>query len=70
LQPKAVLKNGERKYLVTDHVRLLPGTEDEVAVVGGIFEQFLRQKSEIAIAREVAGILYGAASCSPEIGQS
>ena len=53
LQPKAVLKNGDRKYLVTDHVRLLPGTADEVAVVGWIFEQFLRQKSETAIAREL-----------------
>ncbi len=70
LQPKAALKNGERKYLVTDHVRLLPGTADEVAVAGCIFEQFLRQKSETAIARELAGILYGAALCSPEIGRS
>lgn len=53
LHPKAVLKNGDRKYLVTDHVRLLPGAADEVAVVGWIFEQFLRQKSETAIAREL-----------------
>jgi DNA invertase Pin-like site-specific DNA recombinase len=51
LQPKAVLKNGDRKYLVTDHVRLLPGTADEAAIVRWIFEQFLRQKSETALAR-------------------
>src|ERR1700694_3860701 len=49
LQTKAVLKNGDRKYLVTDHVRLLPGTADEAAIVRWIFEQFLRQKSETAL---------------------
>jgi DNA invertase Pin-like site-specific DNA recombinase len=53
LQQKAVLKNGDRKYLVTDHVRLLPGTADESAIVRWIFEQFLRQKSETALAREL-----------------
>src|SRR6202790_1139967 len=53
LQTKAVLKNGDRKYLVTDHVRLLPGTADEAAIVRWIFEQFLRQKSETALAREL-----------------
>jgi DNA invertase Pin-like site-specific DNA recombinase len=53
LQQKAVLKNGDRKYLVTDHVRLLPGTADEAAIVRWIFEQFLRQKSETALAREL-----------------
>jgi Recombinase len=53
LQPKAVLKKGDRKYLITDHVRLLPGTADETAIVRWIFDQFLRQKSETAIAREL-----------------
>lgn len=52
-QPKTVLRNGERKYLLTDHVRLLHGTADEVAVVRWIFERFLQQKSESAIAREL-----------------
>jgi DNA invertase Pin-like site-specific DNA recombinase len=53
LQQKAVLKKGDRKYLITDHVRVSPGTADEVAVVRWIFAQFLRQKSETAIAREL-----------------
>jgi DNA invertase Pin-like site-specific DNA recombinase len=53
LRPKALLKNGDRKYLVTDHVRLVPGTTDETAIVKWVFEQFLRQKSETAIAREL-----------------
>jgi DNA invertase Pin-like site-specific DNA recombinase len=37
LRPKGIMKNGERKYLMTDHVRLRPGTTDEVAVVRWIF---------------------------------
>ena len=53
LQPKGIMKNGERKYLLTDHIRLRPGTADEMAVVRWIFEQFLRQKSETGIAREL-----------------
>jgi DNA invertase Pin-like site-specific DNA recombinase len=53
LRPKAVLENGDRKYLVTDHVKLIPGTTDEVAIIQWVFEQFLRHKSETAIAREL-----------------
>jgi len=53
LRPKAMLRNGDRKYLVTDHVKLVPGTTDETAVVRWVFEQFLQQKSETAIAREL-----------------
>jgi DNA invertase Pin-like site-specific DNA recombinase len=53
LQPKRIMKNGDRKYLVTDHVRLRPGRADEVAVVRRIFQQFLQQKSESRIAREL-----------------
>lgn len=53
LQPKAVLKSGERKYLVTDHVKLIPGSADETAIVRWVFEQFLRRKSETAIADEL-----------------
>ena len=52
-QPKAILKNGDRKYLVTDHVRLDPGTADETKIVRWIFDQFLRQRSETAISREL-----------------
>jgi DNA invertase Pin-like site-specific DNA recombinase len=53
LRPKGIMKNGERKCLMTDHVRLRPGTTDEVAVVRWIFEQFLQQRSEASIAREL-----------------
>jgi DNA invertase Pin-like site-specific DNA recombinase len=53
LQPKKIMRDGDRKYLVTDHVRLRPGTAHEVAVVGWIFEQSLQQKSETRIAREL-----------------
>ncbi|WP_271528799.1 recombinase family protein [Bradyrhizobium sp. CCBAU 25338] len=54
LQPKGVvLKRGERKYLTTDHVRFGPGSDEEVAVVKWIFNEFLKLKSEIAIARKL-----------------
>jgi DNA invertase Pin-like site-specific DNA recombinase len=52
-QSKGVLKKGDRKYLLTDHVRLRPGTPDETAVVKWIFQQFEQEKSETAIAREL-----------------
>lgn len=50
---KAVLKNGDRKYLMTDHVRLRPGTTDQIAVVRWIFQEFLERKSETSIARDL-----------------
>jgi DNA invertase Pin-like site-specific DNA recombinase len=53
LQPKGVLANGERKYLTTDHVRLRPGSTDQVAIVKWIFQKFLRVKSETAIALDL-----------------
>lgn len=53
LQPKGVLKKGDRKYLQTDHVRLQPGAANEVAVVKWIFHRFLELRSEKAIAREL-----------------
>jgi DNA invertase Pin-like site-specific DNA recombinase len=52
-RPKAVLERGDRKYLMTDHVRISPGPAEEVAVVKWIFEQFVKKKSELAIAREL-----------------
>jgi hypothetical protein len=52
LQPKGLLGRGDRKYLQTDHVKLRPGTPDEVAVVMWIFHQFVEEgKSEAEIAR-------------------
>ncbi len=50
---KAILRNGERKYLATDHVRLVPGACEEVMVVKWIFERFLQRQSEAAIAQEL-----------------
>jgi DNA invertase Pin-like site-specific DNA recombinase len=47
---KAILKKGQRKYLQTDHVKLSPGSMDEISTVKWIFEQFLKDKSETAIA--------------------
>jgi DNA invertase Pin-like site-specific DNA recombinase len=53
LRPKGILKNGERKYLTTDHIRLRPGSKDQVAVVRWIFQRFIQVKSETAIAAEL-----------------
>lgn len=53
LQPKGILKHGDRKYLQTDHVRLQPGPANEVAIVKWMFAYFLESKSEIAIARQL-----------------
>ncbi|WP_246740480.1 recombinase family protein [Bradyrhizobium sp. LCT2] len=50
---RGVLKNGDRKYLTTDHIRVRPGIPEEVAVVKWIFERFLQVKSEAIIAREL-----------------
>ena len=53
MKPKTILKDGDRKYLMTDHVRLRPGTTDEVAVVRWIFQEFLERRSETSIARDL-----------------
>ena len=53
LQPKGILKRGDRKYLQNDHVKLQPGASNEVAIVKWIFRRFLDVKSEKAIAREL-----------------
>jgi hypothetical protein len=50
---KAVLKRGERKYLQTDRVRLVPGASEEITVVRWIFERFLQRHSQLAIAKEL-----------------
>ena len=51
--PKGFLKRGERKFLITDRVRLCPGTPDQVKVVKWIFEQYLRDRSQASVAREL-----------------
>lgn len=50
---KAVLKSGERKYLSTDRVRLIPGAYEEVLVIKWIFERFLQRHSQRDIANEL-----------------
>jgi hypothetical protein len=52
-RPKGVLKAGERKFLMTDRVRLGPGTADQIEVVKWIFEEYLRHKSQATVAREL-----------------
>ncbi len=51
--PKGILKHGDRKYLTTDHVRLAPGSTDQVAAVRWIYQRFLQIKSESVIAEEL-----------------
>jgi DNA invertase Pin-like site-specific DNA recombinase len=53
MNSKGVLKDGDRKYLITDHVRLRPGSTDQGAVVRWIFRSFLRCKCETEIADEL-----------------
>jgi len=51
---KGLLKRGERKYLQTDRVILLPGPSQEVELVRNIFRQFVvEHKSRAEIAREL-----------------
>ncbi|MFB9266047.1 recombinase family protein [Bradyrhizobium erythrophlei] len=59
-QSKGPLKNGERKYLTTDHVRIRPGNADEVAIVRWIFARFLENHSDTAIAEDLnkRGLFY------------
>ena len=64
LKPKGILKDGDRKYLQTDHVRLQPGPANQVAVVKWVFHRFLDVKSEAAIARELTR--HGIPPCSGE----
>jgi DNA invertase Pin-like site-specific DNA recombinase len=52
-RPKGILKAGERKFLITDHVRLIPGTPDQIKIVRWIFNEYLRRKSQETIAREL-----------------
>ena len=53
LQQKKVLIKGDRKYLMTDHVRLRPGEINDRATIAWIFRRFTQLQSETAIAREL-----------------
>lgn len=52
-QSKCIMKDGERKYLTTDHIRVRPGAPHEVATVRWIFSRFLEVKSESIVAWEL-----------------
>src|SRR5262249_18411633 len=52
-RPKAILKPGEWKSLTSEHVRVQPGSADQIAIVRWIFEEFVRVKSEEKIARKL-----------------
>ncbi len=54
MQSKGLLKRGDRKYMQTDHVKLRPGSSEEVAVVRWIFQQFVAERlSDAEIARQL-----------------
>lgn len=50
-KPKAILKPGEWKSLVSDRVIIVPGSGEEIAVVRWIFNQFVKARKEVEIAR-------------------
>ncbi|WP_453943165.1 recombinase family protein [Bradyrhizobium sp. USDA 372] len=52
-QSKGILRDGERKYLTTDHIRVRPGEPHEVATVRWIFSRFVETKSETVVAWEL-----------------
>jgi DNA invertase Pin-like site-specific DNA recombinase len=52
-EPKSILTRGEHKSIATDRVILVPGPEEEIALVGRIYHDFLNGKSE----REIASAL-------------
>ncbi len=52
-QAKGRLKRGERKFLITDRVKLCPGTSEQTEVVKWIFEQYLLNRTQASIAREL-----------------
>jgi DNA invertase Pin-like site-specific DNA recombinase len=54
--PKDLLARGIHKSIQTDRVILVPGPENEVAVVRGIFDHFTHQKKS---EREIAAWLNG-----------
>jgi DNA invertase Pin-like site-specific DNA recombinase len=52
-RPKGILTVGQRKSLLTDHVKLILGAPDQVEIVKWIFHEYLRHKSQATIAREL-----------------
>ncbi len=52
-RPKAILQRGHRKYLMTDHVRIVPGPANEIAIVRWIFQRILEGDSQDNLAQEL-----------------
>jgi DNA invertase Pin-like site-specific DNA recombinase len=52
-RPKGMLARGERKCLLTDRVRLHPGEHSEAEVVKWTFDEYVKGKTQAAIAREL-----------------
>jgi DNA invertase Pin-like site-specific DNA recombinase len=52
-RPKGILAFGERKYLTTDHVRVVLGTAYERTIVKQIFQEYLQGRSMAEIWREL-----------------
>lgn len=58
-QPKSILRRGEQKSLQTDRVILVPGPDEEVAIVRHIYKMFIKEgkvESEIAAYLNSRGI--------------
>ncbi|MHC2384399.1 recombinase family protein [Bradyrhizobium liaoningense] len=53
MQIRGVMRRGDRKYILTDHIRIKPGDPCEVTVVKWIFDRFLEARSETVIAWEL-----------------
>lgn len=53
MQTRRIMKKGERKYILTDHIRIRPGPPNEVAVVRWMFQRFLEIRCETVIAWEL-----------------
>lgn len=53
MQTRRTMKKGERKYILTDHIRIGPGPPNEVAVVRWMFQRFLEIRSETVISWEL-----------------
>ncbi|MCJ9729384.1 recombinase family protein [Bradyrhizobium sp. PRIMUS42] len=53
MQTRGVMKKGDRKYILTDHIRIRPGAPKEIAVVKWIFQRFFEVRSETVIAWEL-----------------
>ncbi|MGY3549427.1 MULTISPECIES: recombinase family protein [unclassified Bradyrhizobium] len=53
MQTRGLMKQGDRKYILTDHIRIRPGDPKEITVVKWIFDRFLEVRSETVIAWEL-----------------